>query len=309
MGRLSNETVAEMVGLYRDDPETTLGDVAGAYGVTAETVTKHLHAAGVPIRPEGGNESDKGTAPRMDDITKTPAFQEAVAKAVAQTLADLGAPKAEAAPADWAEFMQSMKQLAQSMDQQRPGYAKPLSPEELADREEGRIAFFRLLDQARDAVEEYGRKGARERGLVPEYTVGPNGFYMPTDDGEQLFSPGQPLFLTAAPPADFEPLNEAAGLIMAAQKQWLGEEVQDVGEMVAAAQMRALGHDPDKADRDTARRTRVVAEIDHDRETVRVGPRRIMGTTVEETGNDGHTQFRLTKGSPARPVSGPVFVN
>lgn len=309
MGFPNKEQSDAIVAAYRDDDVATVATVASEHEVSEATVLMCLKRAKMPLRD--GDAELAGIPPSAPAVdTASPAFKEAVASTVAEVLANMGAPQASAAPSDWAEFMQSMKQLAQSLNDQKPGYNKPLSPEEMAEREEGRKAFFRLIEAAKDAVEEMGPKGARERGLLPEYIVGPGGIYAMTESGEQLFSPGQRAFLTIPPPIDFEPLNEAAEAIMLAQKQWLGQERPDVGEMVAAAQIRAMGRDPAEAsDRRTNRRSRDVFDLDADAPVVDVGPRRIMGAMVQDSGNDGHTQFRITKGLVGRPVTGPVFVD
>lgn len=243
--------------------------------------------------------------PDIADITSSPAFRTAVADAVRAAMAER--PPAGQSAADYADFMSNMRQLTEAFQVQSPGFNKPLPPEEVARRSAGRETFFRLIVEAAEAVENFGRQGAAKRDLVPEYLVGSGGILADTDQGEQMFSPGQRLFYTQAPPKDFLPLNMPAGEIMHAQFQWLGMPTPGAEALVNSAVITANGGDPNAEDQKRANRNSQFAEVVPDSGIVSVGPRRILGATVEESSDNGRGRFAITKGQVGRPVTGPVF--
>ncbi len=243
--------------------------------------------------------------PSVEDVTSSRAFRDAVSDAVKAAMAER--PPAGQAPADWADFMSNMRQLTEAFQVQSPGFNKPLPPEEVAKRASGRDEFFRLIMEAAAAVENFGRMGAKSRDLVPEYLVGSGGILANTDQGEQMFSPGQRLFYTEAPPKDFLPLNLRAGEIMHAQMQWLGLASPGVETLVKNGLITAEGGDPMAEDQKRTNRNNQFAEIVPDSGVVSVGARRIMGATVEESSDNGRGRFAITKGQVGRPVTGPVF--
>jgi hypothetical protein len=310
MPRLSNEDVAEMVALYKADPTATVESVGVAYGVSPETVRKHLAAAGVEertIAPESdeelgiGEEELPASAPlSVDDILSHPAFAAAVEAAVKarMAMAVLEAPTSSGLPK---EFMDRMEQLIHSVEVQKPGYQKPLTPEEIASREAGRQEFFRLLKDVRVAVAEHGRERARRLGLLPLYMTGPSGYFDCTS--AVWVQPGVEMWLMKAPPEEFLPLNDVAGAIMRAQMQWLGEPTPPIDELVAQAMIRAKGG----ADNAFSDLSQTQAEpdleiVDKAAAPVSLGPSRVMGTVAPEV------RAKVIPGSGAALPAGPVFV-
>lgn len=325
MSRMSNDQIASIVALYRDDATATLEQVAEASEITVATVRKHVEAAGIVIREDAGagylspSDEELGigieeAAPiNMAAITRTPEFRDAVAQAVAEALRQVSAkPAIPSAPegansSEWLAFMQQMERLTESVNIQKPGYQKPLTPDELESRRAGEAEFFRLLREVRLAIADHGKQKAVALGLIPEYIVGENGFYGSTASGETLFLGGQRIYLTAPPPEDFLPMNESAAGIMRAQMQWLGEPTPSIEELVAQAMMRARGSDSlhiigneEPVHRDDA------SLVDPSGDIIDIGPKRTLGTSVPELVVQQHGP--LSPGAATAP-KGPVFVN
>lgn len=313
MSALSKQRIDGIVAAYRDDESATLASVAEAEELNIATVRKHIESAGVPIRPDfSPSDDDLGIGASVEDVTNSAAFKDAVAEAVAQALAKVGVKSASPSPdgpnsPDWQDFIKKMEALTDSVNVQKPGYQKPLTPAELSLREEGRREFFNLLRDTKNAVHEYGKQGAISRGLVPQYIVGEKGFYGNTASGETLFEPGLRIYLTVAPPEDFLPMNEAAAAIMRAQLQWLGEPTPEIGELVAQAMMRANGSDStfivgneDPVHADDA------SLVDANAEVLDMRPKRTMGMSVPEL--RGMQNGPLSPGAMQAPA-GPIFVN
>lgn len=315
MSALPKERIAGIVSAYRDNPSATLATIAAAEGLTEATVRKHIESAGVPIRPEfNPSDDDLGIGDPVVDFTQTQGFKDAVEAAVAAAMAKMApamhqnAPVAEngAANADWQKFMRQLETMTQSMQEQKPGYQKPLTASELSSRKQGEAEFFRLISAAKDAVREHGKNKAAALGLIPEYIVGEGLFYGNTNAGEHLFTAGQRLYLTVAPPEDFLPMNDAADAIMRAQLQWHGERTPEIGELVAQAMLRANGtdsihvygsEDPEHADEATLIDTAEVVDM---------RPTRTLGTSVSEV--RGPLNGPLSPGATKAPA-GPIFVS
>lgn len=306
MAFLKKDVKDALIARYRDDLAETLQTVADAFGTDVGTARHYIAKAGIAIRDVSDmTDRDLGIAsPDIEDITSSKAFRDAVSAAVRESI---GAQMGAGGGMDFAAFMSEMRQLTSAFQQQSPGYNKPISPEEVARRQEGGDGFFRLIAEASEAVENFGRQGAAKRGLVPEYLVGANGIYAPTDNGEEMFSPGQRLFYTEPPPRDFTPLNELAAGIMHTQMVWLGLPTPGPEKMLANGLIVAAGGDPFADDRKRGKRNSNMAEVVPDSGVVEIGPRKIMGTSIEGVADDGRARFSITKGQVARPVSGPVF--
>lgn len=307
----SKEGIESIVSLYRDDDSATLASVAEAAGLRPETVRRYVEAAGVPVRDDAGaSDEDLGIGMDMDSITQSAAFQDAVAEAVAKALAqrnikpaDTGQHEGPGSP-EWLKFVEHMERLTESVNVQKPGYQKPLSPDELESRREGEKEFFALLRNVRLDIADHGKDKAVSLGLVPEYIVGEQGFYGSTASGEILFLPGQRIYLSAPPPEDFLPMNNSAAAIMRAQMQWLGEPTPAIEELVAQAMMRARGSESLSIVGDATPQHRDDATL-IDAEAVNIGPKRTMGTSVPELTVTSHGP--LSPGSTTGP-KGPVFV-
>ncbi len=285
MAFLNKEQIEQVVSSYRDDPTATMETVAEANNTTVATVRSYLDKARVAIR-EAADESDEdlGIGVDVESMVQSDVFQKAVADAVAAALSKIGMPQASAAngaPPEWAQFMDKMERLTNSLDVQKPGYQKPLTPDELTLRAEGYAEFTRLLRNAKLATLEHSAQKAVSLGLVPEYVVGEQGYYGNTAQGETLFASGQRIYLTSAPPEDFLAMNDAAAAILQAQLQWLGEPTPSIEELVAQAMMRVRGADTTFiVGNDAASHSADAILIDAER--VDVGARRTFGTSVAE---------------------------
>jgi hypothetical protein len=309
MAAHTKESIARAVDMYRDDPSATVETVAEAAGMSPEFVRKSIEQAGVPIRDYRGlTDEDLGIGMDMDAITSSPAFQDAVAKAVAAAMANIvpqNAAPTSSTP-EWQRFMDQMERMTDSLNVQKPGYQKPLSPEELGLRAEGEMEFWRLIRRVRLDIADHGKEAAVRMGLVPMYIIGENGFYGSTAQGETLFAPGLQIYLTVAPPEDFLPMNETAGAIMRAQMQWIGEPTPDIGELVAQAMIRAKGGDSTFIVGDASPSHSDDAMIvDASLAPVNMAPARTMGTNVPEL---KPVNMPFAPGSSPVPT-GPVFVN
>lgn len=320
MGALPQEKTDAIVAAYREDPSATLNSVAEANEVSWATAKKYIEAAGVPIRGESspsdadlGIGSSEAAGTDIDAMLQNPLVQDAIARAVAAHLATAGVqpmalapPPGQDGPA-WSSFMEKMGQLTDSLQVQKPGYQKPLTPDELSARNAGWEEFFSLLRNVRIGIADHGKQKAATLGLIPHYVVGEGGYYGSTAQGETLFSPGTHLYLTTPPPEDFLPMNATAGAIMRAQMQGLGEPTPSIDELVAQAMMRARGSDggldiigsdePNHADD---------ASIVPGHDKMDVAPKRTFGTGVPE--------LKVTDGAPLSPGAtppprGPVYVN
>lgn len=320
MAALTQEKIDAIVAAYRDDPSATLNSVAEANEVSWATAKKYIEAAGVPIRGESSpSDEDLGiedvapnATPDIQSLLQTPEAQDAIARAVASHLAAIGAQAVPAATpvagggAAWDDFMKQMERFTESINVQKPGYQKPLTPSELALRQEGQTEFFAALRKVRLDIAEHGKQRAASMGLIPHYIVGEGGYYGSTAQGETLFGPGTHLYLTTPPPEDFLPMNEAAGIVMRAQMQWLGEPTPPIEELVAQAMMRATGGgDMLEVVGDDAPIHNDDAALVPGHDVTAVGPKRTFGTGVPELkAVDGP----LSPGSEGRP-RGPVFTN
>ena len=310
MPLLGKDKAAAIVAAYRDDESLSFADVAAQFSVAESSVHKALDDAGVVPRTADASDEDLGIGMDIGELTSSQVFKDAVAEAVAQAMAAQGgkAPRTNEPGGNvaWDGLMEKLERMVQGLDIQKPGYQKPLTPDERSSRDRGKDKFFALLRQVRRDVAEYGKAKAVSMGLVPSYIVGRNGFYGMTAAGEMLFRPGQQVYQMAPPPEDFLPMNECAGAIMVAQAQWLGEPTPDAGELIAQALVRAHGGDPafltaaeqvSHAD-DVELIPGADAEVD-------VGPRRMMGSSVAEEPRRAAGPRPLAGAAPA----GPTFID
>ncbi len=307
----SKETADAIVASYRDDETETVETVAAAHDVSTAMVEMCLKRAKVPLRETGDEtDDDLGIGAPLEAITETQAFRDAVAEAVARALAEMGPRAAKAKQADnpeWDEFMDRLgskfDQLIHATKVQQAGYQKPLTADEVTARAAGERQFRDRIKQVRRDIAEYGKPKALQMGLIPRYYVGEGGYYGMTVAGEKQFLPGEEIWLASAPPVDFLPLNDCAGAIMAAQMQWLGEAPPPIDELIAQAVAKAQAGPASTTGVDIPVHEDDAALVDPGAAAVHVGPRRIMGTSVEE-------RLTVTTNGP-RPLSsvpvGPSF--
>lgn len=170
--------------------------------------------------------------PAFADVLNDPRFAKLIEAAVSQRMASMGhaAPAQSGSEAAFAAFLGKFEKIVEARDEQRPGYMKPLSAGEIADRNAGQEKMFALIAECK-----------RGSGEWPKYLIAdPEGFHGPSAAGPMLYPPGQEINWRGPPSDKFQPLNAPAMAIYAAYKQWVGEVVS-IEELVAAAANEARG--------------------------------------------------------------------
>jgi hypothetical protein len=240
--------------------------------------------------------ADDGAAPAAADfgaLLNDPRFAAMIETIVGQRMAQAGA---VAAPGgfspEYAALLDRIERSLSAKDEQRPGYMKPLTADELASRQEGEASMWRLIDEARTR--------AKRGGEWPRYLLG-DIFHGPSPAGPVLYSAGQEINWTGAPAECFSPLNDSAAEIYVAYKQWVGEIIS-VDDLLrkAAAEARGGVAIPDTAlVRSGAEDIQVIDAPIRD-----MTPKRILGTSGLEVRG---TPTPRGPGVTQAPV-GPIYV-
>lgn len=237
---------------------------------------------------------DRGNGEKAGDdlaaLMSHPALQAAIDAAVAQRLAQLGAPVASAVPASseaFQAFTATLKHLIESQTMQMPGYQKPLSADEMDRRAKGHIEMRALL------------KECEAKGRPPLWEVGEGGFFECTNALE--FIQGQQI-RTYLPPAEgFVPLNAEAEAVHAAMMVWIGGPTPHIGDQVEAAKIAASQAPLVTGALQPARRPGLVEVVADVAPTTTKPQRRSMGSIVPE-------RREISMAERAAGPAGPVFI-
>ena len=232
---------------------------------------------------------DDDGAEDFSSVLSDPRFAKLLDAAVAQRMASL-APVASPGGSDaaFAAFLANIEKVIGARDEQRPGYFKPLTAEEMESRAHGKVEMEALI------------RRNKADNIWPCYLLSDT-FMGPSAAGPILYSAGQQINWRGAPAECMAPQNDAAAEVYVAYKKWIGEAVS-VKDLLAQAAAEARG-----------------GEVISDMAIVRTGaediqvidapirdmtPKRILGTSGIET------RGRAMPGQPgivAQP-KGPVFV-
>jgi len=180
------------------------------------------------------------------------------------------APTSQIGGAEWREFMGKLERQFDAMSEQKPGYIKPFSADEVAARARG-------LRDMKAILAEY-----RAKGVWPTYLLG-EPFYGQSQNGLKLHEAGRKIKTLVFPAESFQPLDEAAARVYEAYKRWVGE-VHEMGDLIAAAMAAARGDNGPQAPELTGGKP-VAAQsdvIELEDDAIDVSPRRQMGTIVPE---------------------------
>ncbi len=181
----------------------------------------------------GRDDEDATVAAAPSDIASLladPRFAAMIDTIVAQRVASMGAAPAQQGgmSPEFVAFLNRMEAALGARDEQRQGYAKPLTPDEIKSRKEGNLEMLALIDEV------------KRDGVWPEYLIGDGGFHGPSPAGPILYPAGRTIHWRGPPAENFKPLNESAMKIYAAQKKWIGETVS-VDQLLAQAVSLARG--------------------------------------------------------------------
>lgn len=198
--------------------------------------------------------------------------------------------------AAFSAFLSKFDHMLEVQAEQRPGYIKPLSADQVDARAKGKSDMFALLRQF------------KADNVWPHYLlIGSDNeqagaFYGPSPNGPMLYMAGQEIKTRLPPAESFQPLNESAVRVFEAYKRWVGEVIP-VEELIAQAAAAARGQsDAPEVEHETRTLDPEVMVVDAPRRDV--GPKRVLGTITPEL------RGKPTPGQPgvsAQPV-GPIFV-
>lgn len=235
-----------------------------------------------------------------DDDAMADRITAMVDKAVEARLKAMGVPPTAEAPTGdmgaFAAFLAKFERLVEVKDEQRPGYAKPLTAAEMDGRKQGKADMEAIL------------RRYKAEGIWPTYLLadeagdGKGGFYGPGANGPMMYMAGQEI-RTRHPPAEcFQPLDEAAVAVYEAYKRWIGESVS-IEDLTARAVTAA------QADIKSAEMAAIVATAEPEVRVVdkplrETGPKRVLGTVHPEL------RGRSLPGQPgvSQQPAGPIFV-
>ena len=312
------DRIARAVALYDRGAGDSIPDIAQALNMTQASVKYHLKAQGVYKAPnvtprlhvETPNVEDDNTdadlgigeaeAPLasvdMQALLNHPDLAKVIDAMVNQRLAALAPqPATTSEQRAFDAFLAKFDHMLEVQAEQRPGYIKPLSADEIDARRQGKEDMFLLLAQYKAA------------NVWPEYllTDESNPYYGPSPNGDILYEAGQTIASRRPPGEGWAPMNEPAMKVYEAYKRWVGEVVP-IDELVAQAAAIARGQSTTAiAELPTQTRiedpdVRLVSS-----EKVDVAPKRVMGTLAPEL--RGKPMPRQP-GVAAQPT-GPVFVS
>lgn len=227
----------------------------------------------------------------MAALMAHPDFAKAIDAIVEARLRLVGAPPPSRSGSEAAfdAFLSKFDHMLEVQAEQKPGYIKPLSADEVDARAKGKADMFGLL------------RRFKAESIWPHYLLGTD-FAGPSPNGPMLYEAGSEIN-TRLPPGDsWTPMNDAAIQVYAAYKRWIGEVVP-VDELIAQAAQAARGvsNVPEvEAQRATAESE--VMLVDAPKRDM--APKRVLGTiTPELAGKPMPSQ----PGMVQQPV-GPIFV-
>jgi hypothetical protein len=309
------DRIARIVELYDKGKGDSIPDLAQSFNMTVAAVTYHLKKQGVyaartptaRVHVETPDtDSDEALGIGADDapvaqvdmraLLNHPDFAKVVDAMVNQRLAALTPQTARSGEERaFDAFLAKFDHMLEIQSEQRPGYIKPLSADEIDGRRQGREDMFTLLRDYKAA------------NVWPEYLLGDeaNPYYGPSANGDILYEAGQKIASRRPPGEGWIAMNEPAMRIYEAYKRWVGEVVPvehliaqaaaiargESSTLTAEMPVQARNEDPD------------VRLISADK--VEVGPKRVMGTLAPEL--RGKTMPRQPGMTPE--PTGPVFVS
>lgn len=243
----------------------------------------------------------------MDALMSHPAFAAALEKAVSARLGAVAAPLASGASSEAAftAFLSKFEHLVEVRDEQRPGYQKPLTANEIDARRQGFKDMKRLLREFKTNAQDLQARGQRLQSLDcwPHYLLADEGnrFYGPSPLGDILYEAGQEIRTFQAPSEGWSPINDAAMQVFSAYKAWVGDPVS-IEELTAQAVIAVKGEDIPQFAPKNAIESPDVMVVDAPKRDVT--PKRAMGVGTPE---------RHGRAMPAQPgvmqqPVGPVFV-
>ena len=301
---LSTDDVVEIVSLYQSG--VGCRSIGRTFKVSEQTVRYHLKRQGVygmtAQNDDGVGETDADLGIGVEDapavatleaLMADPSFASLIDKAVQARMAQMGVAQAPTLMPNtnsaFDAFLEKLEHVIDVTNEQRPGYIKPLSADEMDRRAAGRTEMFALL--ARFKAER----------VYPHYLLGEQ-FYGPSPNGPILYDAGQEIRTFLPPAESFKPLNEPAAIVYSAYKKWVGEVVP-VEDLLAQALIDARGGPrvAEVTDAPMPVESDVVL-VDAPRRDV--SPTRILGTAMPEQRGRATPSM---PGSMAQPV-GPVFV-
>lgn len=310
---VSERMIDEWVTLHGGGAGESIETIATVYKMSGHVVRHHLKKRGAltpsaepaEMDPEsdealgiGQDEDADDGAASLEALMANPAFEKLLEAAVARKMAEMGhqAPQ-QSATGSLAlnAFLEKIEHVIGVRDEQRAGYMKPLSAEEMDARRRGDADMRALLKQF------------KAEGVWPKYLIvgeGPGAFfYGPSPNGDISYEAGQEINCRLPPSELFQPLNEPAARIIEAYRRSVGEPVP-IEDLVAQAIINARGGVQAPQVEQTAK------VIDPDVQLVDapkrdVGPKRTFGTiTPELRGKSMPSQ----PGVSAQPA-GPIFVD
>lgn len=245
----------------------------------------------------GIGEDAQGGALDLQSLVDNPALAQLIEGIVEQRLRQAGAPipAPTGSEAAFNAFLSKFDHMLEVQAEQRPGYIKPLSADEVDARNKGRADMLALLRQY------------KAEDVWPHYLIvgdGPGAtFYGPSPNGPILYEAGQEIKTRLAPSELFQPLNEPAARVMQAYRRWVGEVVS-VEDLIAEAAATARGA-PNAPQIELEAKTLEPEVVLVDAPKRDVTPKRTMGTIIPEL--RGKSMPRQP-GVAAEPV-GPIFVD
>lgn len=185
--------------------------------------------------------------------------------------------------AEWRELMDKLGRQFDAQQEQKPGYVKPWTAQEIAARARG-------LSDLKAILADY-----RARGIWPTYLLGED-FYGTSVNGLKTHKAGHKIKTLVFPAESFQPCDQAAATVYEAYKRWVGE-VHDISDLIATAMMTARGNEaPDLVRAGPALAQSDVIEVED--EVVDMSPARTMGSLVPEPRTVGK---RMASGAPVGP--------
>lgn len=314
---VTEKMVDDWVALYADGKGEPLSAIAKAYQLSPATVRYHLKKRGAlapsqetEMDAAGVDEDDEALGIGVDDdepqpaftveaLMEHPEFSKVLEAAVAQKLAQMGhqAPAQPMNPgsATFDAFLEKLEHVMGVRDEQRAGYIKPLTAEEMDARKQGAADMKALL------------RRFKAENIWPTYLIvgeGPGAFfYGPSPNGDISYEAGTQIRCRLPPSELFQPVDEAAAQVIEAYRRSVGDPIP-IEDLVSQAIINARGPSQAPAIEQTVKvlEPEVMIVDAPKRET---GAKRTFGTIVPEL--RGQTMPKQP-GVSAQPV-GPVFVD
>lgn len=321
---LSEKHIDEIVALYDEGNGDSITDIAQSYpNATPAMIKFHLRARNVLVadgrtkaaraeaKPEavddlvgeddaalGIGEPEDGDDADLDTLMANPKLAAMIEAAVAKRLQDAGVSR-PALPQSGSEaafdaFLSKFDHMLEVQAEQRPGYIKPLSADEIDSRRKGRVDMFALL------------RDYKLRNVWPQYLLGDeaNPFYGPSPNGDILYDAGQEIYTRLPPAEGFKPMNDEAVAVCEAYRRWVGDPIP-VEELIAQAAATARGGSPSPEIAAVDVRTPDPEVRLVEGKTRDVSPKRVLGTTAPELRG---RPMPKQPGIAGQPV-GPTFVS